>query len=227
MELTKDKKLFIPGAVHWDKERLHLFLDPQAPHWIAADERGAQIIDWIQQGGPFGEIVHRYASSFGVEAPKAWLHAHDFVQALLHCGFAAVEPLIRTPYLGRAAYARPTGLKEIWLHTNNICNLACSHCLVGSAPWVKDWGLPTERLLRLIDEAADLGVDRFYFTGGEPFMRKDIFTLIRYITEAKASELIILTNGILCRGFSRRAHCRGRDGRLKPERLKLLDHRSY
>ena len=200
MELTEKSRLFLPRTVSWQREGSCLFLDPEQPHWIATDPRGAQIIGWLHQGLPFGEIVRRTGSSHGLGAGKAWLHIHDFVSALLRCGFARTEPRVPAPYQGRAAYARPAGLKELWFHTNNVCNLSCRHCLVSSAPWVQDWGLPTERFLALIDEAAALGVERFYFTGGEPFMRRDIFRLIRAITEEKGRELILLTNATLLKG---------------------------
>ncbi len=192
--------IYLPKAVHWEKGQAHLFLDPEAPHWIAVDSRGAQMIGWIEAGLPIGEIIPRYAATHGVETAKAWLHVHDFIRALLRAGFASMEPIHHQPYLGRSAYASPKELKELWLHTNNICNLACSHCLVGSAPWVKDWGLPAEILRDLIQQALGLGVERFYMTGGEPFMRKDIFDLIQFITEEKGRELILLTNATLFQG---------------------------
>lgn len=212
MELSEKSKVYLPKTVHWQREGIDLFLDPESPHWLAVDSRGAEILGWIQQGITFNSLIQRYASTHGVGAAKAWLHLHDFVQALLRSGFATREPRVPSPYQGRAAYARgggsgaasdsrsharPTELKELWFHTNNICNLACTHCLVGSAPWVKDWGLPTKRFLGLIEEAVKLGVERFYFTGGEPFMRRDLFTLIRAITEERGCELIILTNATL------------------------------
>lgn len=200
MELTDKSTVFIPNPATWEHEGVHLFLDPEAPHWIATDHRAAELIRWIQEGLPFGPMIRRYAERYGVEPAKAWLHVHDFVRALLRSGFAQAQPVEHPPYQGRAAYARPTGLKELWFHTNNICNLACTHCLVNSAPWVQDWGLPTPEVMRLVDEAVSLGVERFYFTGGEPFMRKDIFQLIRTITETKGRELIILTNATLLKG---------------------------
>ncbi|MBI3332697.1 MAG: methyltransferase domain-containing protein [Candidatus Omnitrophica bacterium] len=200
MELTESQRLHLPRAVHWQDQDLHLLIDPEAPHWIAADSKGAMLIGWVQEGLEVGEILRRYAAAAGLPAGKAWLHVHDFLQALLRVGFASREPVDRAPYLGRAAYARPTGLKELWLHTNNICNLACSHCLVESAPWVEDWGLTAGQLLEVIDEAVELGVDRFYMTGGEPFMRRDLFELIRAVTGSKGCELILLTNGTLLKG---------------------------
>jgi len=59
-----------------------------------------------------------------------------------------------------------------------------------------DRGMDTQTLKNLIDDAKELGAYRFYFTGGEPFIRKDIFELIDYITVDPNTELIILTNGM-------------------------------
>ncbi|PIQ81557.1 MAG: hypothetical protein COV76_08280 [Candidatus Omnitrophica bacterium CG11_big_fil_rev_8_21_14_0_20_64_10] len=212
MELTERQRIYAPQAVHWEEDGIHLFLDPESPHWVATDARGAQIMGWIGEGLSFGQFIQRYSSVHRVGPAKAWLHVHDFVQSLLRVGFARLKPIVPTPYLGRAAYAHPTGLKELWFHTNNICNLACTHCLVNSAPWVQDWGLPTPEVMRLVDEAVVLGVERFYFTGGEPFMRKDIFELIRTITETRGRELIVLTNATLFKGE-------------KAEEVKRLDRR--
>jgi radical SAM protein with 4Fe4S-binding SPASM domain len=56
--------------------------------------------------------------------------------------------------------------------------------------------MPTIELKRIIDEGRELGVFRFYFTGGESFIRKDIYELIDYVTRVENSELIVLTNGM-------------------------------
>ncbi len=200
MPLSESQRFYLPNAVHWEKDDTHLLLDPEGPHWIAVDSPGAQTLRWYQEGLTLGEVLVRYRSQHGVESAKAWLHVTEFTQALIRSGFASLAPRPVPPYLGRAAYAHPAGLKELWFHTNNICNLACTHCLVSSAPWVQDWGLPTAQVQALVDEAAALGVERFYFTGGEPFMRKDLVPLIRYVTETKGAELVILTNATLFKG---------------------------
>jgi MoaA/NifB/PqqE/SkfB family radical SAM enzyme/SAM-dependent methyltransferase len=93
----------------------------------------------------------------------------------------------------------PTTLRELWLHTNNSCNLACTHCLVSSGPGETP-GLAPQQLRRVVDEALALGVERFYVTGGEPFLRPDIRELIGRISREKGREIIVLTNGMLFRG---------------------------
>ncbi len=175
------------------------FLDPEAPHWVAVDDRGAEILHELDGRRPFGELVTRYASRRGLEAGKAWLHVHDFVQAGLRAGFLSLAAFERAPYAGRRRYGAPTSLRELWLHTNNSCNLSCTHCLVGSGPGETP-GLPGAELARVIEEGVSLGAERFYMTGGEPFLRPDIEELIRLITRTHGRELIVLTNATLFRG---------------------------
>jgi MoaA/NifB/PqqE/SkfB family radical SAM enzyme/SAM-dependent methyltransferase len=162
------------------------------------DERGAEILRQID-GRTFGELVASYGNPRSLEAGKAWLHVHDFLQAGLRAGFLGTEPFSRAAYEGRSRYAKPEGLKELWLHTNNSCNLACSHCLVSSGPDGTQ-GLSAAALGRVVDEALEIGVERFYVTGGEPFLRPDIYDLVRRITEEGGRELIVLTNATLFRG---------------------------
>ncbi len=199
MELTRTSVIHVPSLFCWRDQDLWIFIDAQAPHWVATEERGAKLLEWLAAPLPFGELVRRYAATYQLDLAKAWLHAFSFVQELLRVGLAKPEPVVREPYLGRSAYLVPDRLTECWLHTNNSCNLTCTHCLVSSSP-SGERGLPTEHVVRLIDELDELGTTRFYITGGEPFVRRDIFELIRYLTETKHAELILLTNATLFRG---------------------------
>jgi len=197
-----------------ERDGLVVLLDPDAPNWIATDARGARILSWLDGRSAFDEITARYASEFGVDLAKAWLHVDRFLREADRLGFASRERRSPAPYPGRSRYLVPR-LRELWLHTNNSCNLACEHCLVSSGP-DGDGGLDGARLVELIDEAADLGVQRFYFTGGEPFLRRDAFDLVERVTRHHERELRILTNGILFRG-GLLDRLRGHD----PSRLRL------
>ncbi len=197
--LSEKSTIHAPDSHHFRQADVDFFLDAAAPHWIAVDERGAAIVREIDGRRTFGDLVAWYAGSRGLEAGKAWLHVHDFLQSALRAGFLAEKPLARAPYEGRAKFARPTGLRELWLHTNNSCNLTCTHCLVDSAP-SETPGLAPAELMRVVEEALALGVERFYMTGGEPFLRPDIGDLARRITGEGGRELIILTNATLFGG---------------------------
>jgi len=76
------------------------------------------------------------------------------------------------------------------------CPLSCPYC---SNPVALERGggeLSTEEWLRVIDEAADLGVLQIHFSGGEPTVRRDLETLI---ARARAREVYsnLITSGVL------------------------------
>ncbi len=54
--------------------------------------------------------------------------------------------------------------------------------------------MATDEIFGLIDQARDLGATRFLVTGGEPFMVRDIYDIIRRITAE--TDLVMLTNGM-------------------------------
>jgi MoaA/NifB/PqqE/SkfB family radical SAM enzyme/SAM-dependent methyltransferase len=197
--LSEKTVVYAPPLHAFREGDIDLLLDEAAPHWVAVDSRGAELLRGIGEGARFGDLVTAYAGRTGLEAGKAWLHVHDFLQACLRSRFLSLAPLERPPYEGRRRYARPDTLRELWLHTNNSCNLACTHCLVRSGPGGIP-GLPAEKMRRVIEEALGMGVERFYVTGGEPFLRGDIEELIRLVTERHGRELILLTNATLFRG---------------------------
>ncbi len=84
-------------------------------------------------------------------------------------------------------------LRELWLHTGTACNLACPFCLEGSRP-----GDRRLQLLRFadvkpfIDEAMGLGVQQFSFTGGEPFLARQLPQILAYA--AARRPCLVLTN---------------------------------
>jgi radical SAM protein with 4Fe4S-binding SPASM domain len=217
MELSEKSVLHAPPYSDIHLNDLHVLIDPEGPNWISTDSRGARIFSYMDGKRNFNDILKLYASEFGLSTTKAWVHVNTFVKDALREKILSLNPYVRAPYRGRGEYLNADRLSELWLHTNNSCNLQCTHCLVSSGPW-EDKGLPTDDIKRIIDESRELGVFRFYFTGGEPFIRKDIFDLIEYVTRDEYSELIILTNGI---SFNKRGNINrlletGR-GRVKPQ----------
>jgi MoaA/NifB/PqqE/SkfB family radical SAM enzyme len=80
--------------------------------------------------------------------------------------------------------------------TGTWCNLECRHCINASGPrtpWLKP--LDGETIRRAIREAEALGVKEIYFTGGEPFLHREILPLLERALEAAPTT--VLTNGTL------------------------------
>ena len=199
-ELNERTLLHVPTLTAIERGEWTLFVDGEAPNWISTDARGAWLMRiLIDSPRQFSTLVERYAAQYQLETGKAWVHVQAFVSETLRHGVTGLQAFDRQPYEGRAAYLTLSRLRECWLHTNNSCNLSCQHCLVSSSPRGEQ-GLPTERWRVLIDQAVALGVDRFYMTGGEPFVRQDLPELISQITKTHGIELIILTNATLFTG---------------------------
>ncbi len=176
-----------------------LLVDPAAPNWLATDERGAWILSRFRGGAAVGTVTRAYAAERGLEPHAAWQHVDTVVRDAVRQKLLSATVPNGAAYAGRTALIAGEPLSEFWLHTNNSCNLACSHCLVSSGP-DGDRGMPTETLTALIAQARALGTTRFYFTGGEPLLRRDLRVLCDAALADPEAELAILTNGILLEG---------------------------
>ncbi len=82
--------------------------------------------------------------------------------------------------------------KSILFEVTYRCNLKCIHCYEPES----GEEMSTDEVLDLIDQAADLGVPHISFGGGEPLLRKDIFTLIKYAGD-RGIAVELLSNGML------------------------------
>lgn len=75
------------------------------------------------------------------------------------------------------------------------CNFKCRHCYVPFS-FRKKKELKTREVFSVLEQLADCGCFYLGFTGGEPFMRGDIFEILGY-AKKKGFEVIIYTNGSL------------------------------
>jgi len=80
-------------------------------------------------------------------------------------------------------------------NTTNACNMYCKHCYRDAGAKAEE-ELSTAEGMTLIDQIADAGFKIMIFSGGEPLMRDDIFTLVSH---ARARDLrpVFGTNGTL------------------------------
>lgn len=101
---------------------------------------------------------------------------------------------IVTPEGQPRGFIQPETLHELWFHTGTICNLQCPFCLEGSGPGDKRLQPLTLRDARpFLDEALEFSVKQFCFTGGEPFVNKEIINILAYALDRRPC--LVLTNG--------------------------------
>ncbi|MEW6359368.1 MAG: radical SAM protein [Planctomycetota bacterium] len=77
-----------------------------------------------------------------------------------------------------------------------LCNLNCRHCYMES-PSGRYGELPTEDIMRLIEQFEDANVLGVSLTGGEPFLRKDLLTILDTLAQKRIAVSQIFTNGLL------------------------------
>jgi len=101
---------------------------------------------------------------------------------------------LTTPDGNARGYIQPHALKELWFHTGSRCNLGCWFCLEGSGPDADHIEAITFADTRTVmDQALNLGVEQFSFTGGEPFVNPDMLRILDYALDHKPC--LVLTNG--------------------------------
>lgn len=85
-------------------------------------------------------------------------------------------------------------LDSVFIEATKKCNLSCIHCYnEGVSP---NNELNYSEISRFIDNTSRLGVLKIRFTGGEPFVRKDLIELLEKAYSSMV-DFSIFTNGIL------------------------------
>lgn len=86
-------------------------------------------------------------------------------------------------------------LDAVWFQVSGtLCNLKCNHCFISCSPKNDSFGfLSLAEIEPHLLTAEALGVKEFYFTGGEPFLNKEMVPiLLRTLDFGPAT---VLTNG--------------------------------
>jgi MoaA/NifB/PqqE/SkfB family radical SAM enzyme len=96
------------------------------------------------------------------------------------------------------AFIEARNIKTLWFNTGTLCNIECKNCYIESSPKNDSLAYLTfEEVKSFIDEAIDknLGTNEIGFTGGEPFMNKDIMKMIDYSLN-KNFKVLVLSNAM-------------------------------
>ncbi len=88
-------------------------------------------------------------------------------------------------------------LDNLWFQVSGtLCNIVCEHCFISCSPKNHNFEFMSyDQVESYLEESVKLGVKEYYFTGGEPFMNKDIIKILRKTLEYGPAT--VLTNGML------------------------------
>ena len=114
-----------------------------------------------------------------------------------------IEEFIEDPALVRGlaelvSNPGPSGiLNHAKIKVTSRCNLRCRMCSYWKLADQPE--IPSERMMKLIEELAEMGVRKVHFSGGEPLLRPDFFDVIQNCAKRKM-RVNITTNGTLVDG---------------------------
>jgi hypothetical protein len=105
------------------------------------------------------------------------------------------DPLV-TAKGERRAHVALDRLETLWINTGTLCNLACKSCYIESSPTNDALVyLSLSEAEAFFDEAERMGTREIGFTGGEPFMNRDMVPMLRSALE-RGFEVLVLTNAM-------------------------------
>jgi sulfatase maturation enzyme AslB (radical SAM superfamily) len=86
-------------------------------------------------------------------------------------------------------------LDHLWFQVGGtVCNLECRHCFISCSPHNHTFRfLDLATVRRHLEESVRLGVKEYYFTGGEPFLNRDMVAILELTL--RFGPATVLTNG--------------------------------
>ncbi|CAH0168321.1 hypothetical protein ROS9278_01131 [Roseomonas sp. CECT 9278] len=107
------------------------------------------------------------------------------------------DPLV-TAKGERRAVVGLSALRTLWINTGTLCNITCRNCYIESSPKNDALSYISAAEVRAyLDEAAAIGapMTEVGFTGGEPFLNRDLPAMLRDVLDRGLSALV-LTNAM-------------------------------
>jgi uncharacterized Fe-S cluster-containing radical SAM superfamily protein len=128
------------------------------------------------------------------------------MQSLSPFTLAGAKPLdsvkfqdpMRTAKGEERAQVTMSGLETLWFNTGTLCNLACKSCYIESSPTNDALVyLTTAEVRAYLDEivANALPTREIAFTGGEPFMNRDMIAILQLCLD-RSFDVLVLTNAM-------------------------------
>jgi len=118
-------------------------------------------------------------------------------------------------------------LETLWFNTGTLCNLTCQNCYIESSPKNDRLAyLSAAEVARYLDEITtlELGTRLIGFTGGEPFMNRDLPAMLEDVL-SRGLDAIVLTNAMKPMQHKKRALLALRERHGKRLTLRVsLDH---
>lgn len=78
------------------------------------------------------------------------------------------------------------------------CNLQCKHCCINADNTLYEGtDLDTSSIIRILSNFIEINPYKITLTGGEPLLRKDFFSILKYLRKKYNGKISVMTNGTL------------------------------
>ncbi|HLH09161.1 MAG TPA: radical SAM protein [Terriglobales bacterium] len=157
--------------------------------WHRLDERCAEALRWLRAGRDRAALVHYFAKRFNCSVEQASKEIHEIIKWCILRRMLYLDRQLTTakPLLGTNV------LRSVYWICTQACNLKCMYCYQDAA-MARSNELSTAEAKDLIEQARELGVESFIFTGGEPFVRRDLLD-IATLAKTKGMRTSVISNG--------------------------------
>lgn len=134
---------------------------------------------------------------------------HQFVQKIKAShSFDEIEKIItgtkdRTLYIalkeqGYFENCTEKRMEAAYFHLNNDCNLHCLGCYSHNSERNHGNNMTYEEICIALRKMKELGINDIIISGGEPFLREDIYEILKYIKESLEFQSVqVITNGTI------------------------------
>jgi radical SAM protein with 4Fe4S-binding SPASM domain len=151
---------------------------------------GFRILEHCDGAHTIEEIASVMAADFGQSESEAMDYVSEFLAAMTGKGMVSW----REGVVGDVPDWGPP--QTVYWDITARCNLRCAHCYyTGEGP--REAELSTDEIKRVIEELSAYGVGNIVFSGGEPFLRKDIMEIISCVAGYAFTDVSIASNGTL------------------------------
>jgi radical SAM protein with 4Fe4S-binding SPASM domain len=139
------------------------------------------------------EISDSVAKDFGLAKPDAVDYVTVFLDEMYRLGMIAWRQE-KFDY-----YRNWNAPSTVFWDITGECNLRCVHCYNFEGKQHEN-ELSTEEIKRALEEMSVFSVKSISFSGGEPFLRKDMLEIVHHATGLRFNSVGVSTNGILLDG---------------------------
>jgi len=96
----------------------------------------------------------------------------------------------------RRAVVSLARLRTLWVNTGTLCNITCRNCYIESSP--RNDALvyiSADEVAAYLDEAEPMGLEEVGFTGGEPFLNRELPAMLAEVLR-RGLRALVLTNAM-------------------------------